>query len=124
MNIHAGVLEPELSLQESLFACIDNEDWDALSNFFCDDCIYERPGYNPIEGIDELETFYRHERIIKSGKHTVEQSANEDNVVFCEGFFRGVSKDGAQLSERFVDRYILSDAKIEHRQTYFYRAAI
>ncbi|MGJ8628503.1 MAG: nuclear transport factor 2 family protein [Sulfitobacter sp.] len=124
MNIQNVLANSDRTFQESLFAVIDGEDWAALSDFFCDDCVYERPGYELIRGIDNLKHFYENERIIGSGKHTVEMMANKADVIFCEGVFEGVAKDGAQLAERFVDRYVLKGTKIGHRQTYFYRSAI
>ena len=111
-------------LHERLFQAIDGNNWDDLETLFDADCVYERPGYDAIVGIKDLLHFYRDERIIANGKHNVERVAEFGNVFFCEGEFQGVSRTGEKLRERFVDRYILSGKRIQHRQTYFYRAAI
>ena len=54
-------------LIRGMFAAIDAGEFDRLREYFAADVVYERPGYEPLRGIEALENFYRHERIIARG---------------------------------------------------------
>ncbi|GHG06310.1 hypothetical protein GCM10017783_18640 [Deinococcus piscis] len=112
-------------LIERLFGVIDGTHFDELGQVFAQEAVYERPGYEPLRGLDRIEQFYRYERIIGAGQHQVAAvtcSAAGDAVAV--GLFRGESRDGQPLKERFADVYRVSGGKIIHRTTYFFRAAI
>lgn len=112
------------ALVQRLFEIIDGRDFGALGEVFAPDAVYERPGYAALEGLERLTTFYRDERIILSGQHQVEDIASGEGVVISRGVFKGKSRDGTDLNERFADVYRVSGGKIIHRTTYFFRAAI
>jgi len=42
------------SFVNKLFGCIDNRDWQGLSEVLHDEAIYERPGYAPFVGTRKL----------------------------------------------------------------------
>jgi len=107
-----------------LFGIIDGRRWDELGSIFADDCVYNRPGYEPIVGLTQLQQFYRHERIIASGEHKIERMVSDLGTVACWGTFVGHGKAGQPLKEDFADTYQVCDGKILSRRTYFYRAAI
>lgn len=111
-------------LVKKLFSTIDQRRFDELGDIFATDAIYERPGYDPLEGLERITHFYREERIIISGEHHVEDVAAGEGVVISRGVFKGKGKDGADLNERFADVYRVEGGKIIHRTTYFFRAAI
>ncbi|HZO76360.1 MAG TPA: nuclear transport factor 2 family protein [Ktedonobacteraceae bacterium] len=109
---------------QDLFRAVDARDWEAMQPFFCEDVVYERPGYDPIVGIEDLLHFYKHVRIIASGTHQLEQIVVEGDHGSCWGRFVGVNKEGAALDERFADVYVFSDGKIKQRRSYFFRPAV
>ncbi|WP_261663803.1 nuclear transport factor 2 family protein [Deinococcus sp. Marseille-Q6407] len=117
-------LDEAHALVRRLFEIIDGRDFGALGEVFAPDAVYERPGYEPLAGLERLTTFYRDERIIISGAHQVEDVASGEGVVISRGVFTGKSRDGADLNERFADVYRVEGGKIRHRTTYFFRAAI
>lgn len=112
------------NLVNQLFTIIDGSNFDELKQVFTPDCVYERPGYEPLAGLPRLETFYRDERIIAYGKHHVTAVTCGDSHVICYGEFIGESRDGKHLQERFADVYELQNDKIHKRTTYFFRPAI
>ena len=50
---------------------------------FTDDIIYERPGYEPLVGIERVIKFYRAERVIVSGRHYLENMVLNEHAGAC-----------------------------------------
>jgi ketosteroid isomerase-like protein len=107
-----------------MFATIDDRRWERLPLHFAGDVVYERPGYPPMRGLDELCHFYSTVRIVAAGEHLIEQIIAGGEHAACWGSFRGRARNGRELSERFADVYSLQDGLIVYRTTYFFRAAI
>ena len=108
----------------TLFRVIDAGEWARLPELFDTHVVYERPGYAPIEGIDELVQFYRERRIIGSGTHQIEHIVADDTCGASWGKIVGTTRDGAEVNERFSDVYELADGKIRSRRSYFYRPCV
>ncbi len=102
-----------------LFACIDAHDWAGLSSLLDDGAVYERPGYEPFVGKLAIMQFYRHERIVASGEHLLEQVLSNGEQIACWGSFAGQDKNGRPLKARFADVYHLSGGRIGLRRTFF-----
>jgi len=85
---------------------------------------YLLPGYPPIEGLEALLRFYRHDRIIASGEHRIRSIVATGGAAVCEGVFQGQLQDSRQVQEAFADCYQFADGRIRHRRTYFARPAI
>lgn len=109
---------------EAMFAAIDGRTFDDLPRFFDDAMTYERPGYEPLVGIDEILHFYRNVRVIASGNHRLEEVVWEDGRAACWGRFVGQHKNGSAIDERFADVYTFADGKIATRRSYFFRPAV
>jgi ketosteroid isomerase-like protein len=107
-----------------LFDVIDGQEWNKLTEFFCEDVHYERPGYEPINGIAALLTFYRDVRIIQSGRHHLDQVVIDDSAGACWGRFLGQSRKGDPIDVRFADVYSLHQGKIRLRTSYFFVPAV
>jgi branched-chain amino acid aminotransferase len=107
-----------------LFDKVDSRDWEGLRQVFCQDATYERPGYEPLMGLERVMKFYREERVIASGKHHLENIVLEENSGACWGRFTGVHKNGSAIDERFADVYRIKNGKIWNRQSYFFRPAV
>jgi ketosteroid isomerase-like protein len=101
------------------YAAVDTGDLDTLFSIFSDDIVYKRPGYKPIEGMKNFQAFYRENRVIKEGHHTLLNITVKDPYVVVEGEFNGVLKDGARTYTQFVDVYTFSNGKATRRHTYF-----
>jgi ketosteroid isomerase-like protein len=111
-------------LVTELFEIIDGCRWPELASVFAAECVYDRPGYEPLVGLRSIERFYRNERIVGSGRHEVVHIVSDLGAAACWGRFTGVSRGGQPLDERFADTYQVAEGKIVRRQTYFYRPAI
>ncbi|MEV5943227.1 nuclear transport factor 2 family protein [Streptomyces sp. NPDC051994] len=111
-------------LVADLFTIIDERRWDELPDVFAANCVYERPGYEPLTGLAAIDHFYRHTRIISTGRHQVERVVSDLGSAACWGRFTGRDRTGQPLEEGFADAYLVEDGKIVHRTTYFFRAAI
>ncbi len=107
-----------------LYAVIDACDWRELGRIFHRDVIYERPGYPRMVGRTELLQFYREERPIRWGRHTVRCALSDRDTVACWGLFEGLHRDGSALKERYADFFRFEDGLIRCRRTFFDRPAI
>ncbi|WP_438297289.1 nuclear transport factor 2 family protein [Streptomyces sp. HUAS TT7] len=111
-------------LVANLFTIIDGRRWDDLPDVFAPDCVYERPGYEPLTGLADVDFFYRHTRIVSVGRHRVDRVVSDLGSAACWGRFTGQDRLGHPLEEGFADTYLVQGGKIVHRTTYFFRAAI
>lgn len=108
----------------TMFRYIDGRDWDELQHMFTPDVVYERPGYQPFEGLERLLKFYREERVIASGQHLLENVVVNQHGGASWGRFVGVHKNNSPIDERFADVYTFKDGKIQTRKSYFFRPAV
>jgi ketosteroid isomerase-like protein len=108
----------------NMFEAIDAREWERLPEYFTDDVVYERPGFDPIRGIGCLLHFYARVRGIAAGRHDLSGIIVGDATAACWGRFVGTSRDGRALDERFADIYTLRDGKVATRLTLFFRPAI
>jgi ketosteroid isomerase-like protein len=107
-----------------MFMSIDAGRWSELPNYFAEDVVYERPGYEPVEGILGLLDFYQNRRIIANGIHHLDRIVSDEVAAAAWGRFSGTSRTGEPLGARFADTYMLEGEKIRRRTTFFYRAAL
>lgn len=107
-----------------LFATIDATRWERLDAFFAPGAVYERPGLDPLVGLERILRYYREERIIVSGRHHIEQVVVGDDAGACWGRVECVLRDGSEADERFADVYLFSAGRIKLRRSHFYRPAV
>jgi ketosteroid isomerase-like protein len=107
-----------------MFKNIDNRDFDNLRDFFTDDVVYERPGYEPLRGIDDLLHFYREVRVIAVGKHGLTRVVVDDESGASWGRFTGTHRNGKDLDVRFADVYTFENGKIKTRASYFFEPSV
>lgn len=103
-----------------MFEVIDGCDWPRLGEFFTRDCVYDRPGYAMIEGLDRLTAFYRDERIIASGRHRIAEHFTGANGLIVTGDFTGRLRNGNDAYVEFADCYAFAGDLIRRRRTYFF----
>jgi hypothetical protein len=103
-----------------MFAAIDACNWQALARLYADDCVYERPGFAPISGLDALIRFYVEVRPIRSGRHAVQVFVEDANCVCAAGRFDGALRSGEAISLEFADLYTIRDHRIASRKTFFF----
>lgn len=113
------------SFVTELFRKIDARDWDALAACFAEDVVYERPGYEPLVGRDRVMRFYREERVVAAGEHSLDRVLIDGDGGACWGRYVGVHRDGSPIDERFADVYTVdARGRITTRRSFFYRPAI
>jgi ketosteroid isomerase-like protein len=108
----------------SYFDAIDANDIERVLSLYADDVVYERPGYDAIDGKQQLRHFFVDERVIASGRHRIDGVIVDGDRVSAWGSFAGLSRTGAELNERWCDVYEFRDALIARRCTYFFRPAV
>jgi ketosteroid isomerase-like protein len=120
------LLNTELQSIAKMFSAIDECAWPRLSEYFHDDVVYIRPGYDPIRGLADLLDFYAHRRIIAKGKHTIEETCvgSNGNMISATGSFTGVDRSGKTVEVRFCDVYVFQTGKIRRRETFFNSPAV
>lgn len=103
------------------YELVDAGDVSRLVNLFDTDAVYRRPGYAPLVGRDELERFYREQRVIKEGRHTVTTALVQEDAAAVHGTFEGTLNDGREVSLRFADFFTFSeDGVFSSRDTFFF----
>ena len=107
-----------------MFAAIDAEDWDALSGRLHPDVVYERPGYPEFVGRARVLGFYRHDRLVVSGRHEIDGVIVEGDTAASWGRMRGTLRDGSQADVRFAEVCRFVDGRIRTRRSYFFRTAV
>jgi steroid delta-isomerase len=112
-------LDPEASVA-LYYERVDADDITGILQLFAPDAIYRRPGYPPIHGHAELDDFYRNQRVIKSGQHTVTRLIRNGDDIAVEGTFHGVLNDGSTKQLDFADFYRVGNGVFVERTTYFY----
>ncbi|MGW2871062.1 nuclear transport factor 2 family protein [Kitasatospora sp. NPDC001225] len=103
------------------YSLVDANRFDELVELFTADATYERPGYQPLVGRDELTAFYQGERVIADGRHTVDQLLLSGREAAVRGSFTGTLKGGDAVSLRFADFFRTDGTGLfAHRVTYFF----
>lgn len=103
-----------------LYSTVDAGNFASMRSFYTEDILYERPGYEPVRGIEQLINFYTSVRMIESGHHRLTRVSGCDREWFCEGVFEGRLKNGSTVGASFVDSMVLEEDRIAERRTYFY----
>ncbi|MFF7331878.1 nuclear transport factor 2 family protein [Streptomyces sp. NPDC090306] len=103
---------------------VDTGDVDAICALFAADAVYARPGYPELRSRAAIAHFYRHDRVIASGRHTIDQSVVDwgtgHSLVAVRGSFEGVSRDGRPIAHRFAEFFrIGTDGLFTERETFF-----
>ena len=97
----------------------------ALVALFSPDAVYERPGYAPLRGRDELTAFYRDARVIVDGRHRLRTTVTDGTAVAVHGDFEGLLKDGSRVRLRFADFFELdAEGLFRRRDTFFFEPAV
>ncbi|MEU8890792.1 nuclear transport factor 2 family protein [Streptomyces sp. NPDC048442] len=107
------------------YQLVDAGDISALVGLFAPDAHYRRPGYQPLVGHAELEHFYREQRVIREGEHTLATLIAADDEIAVHGLFRGVLHDGGRAELRFADFFRMTpEGRIASRDTFFFVPAV
>jgi ketosteroid isomerase-like protein len=109
-----------LALLNDMFEAVDSNNWSDLRRCYSEDCVYARPGFARIEGLEALIHFYQHVRLIHSGRHTLRHVVTEIPCVSASGEFKGTLRNGNPIQLEFMDLYVVSAGRIQNRQTYFF----
>jgi steroid delta-isomerase len=103
------------------YQLVDAGDIDSMIHLFEQDVVYRRPGYQPMKGRQQLEDFYRDQRVIGTGVHTVSDVVVEQSRIAVVGEFVGVLKDNTKVTLKFADFFAASeDGLFCERQSFFF----
>lgn len=105
---------------ETMFQAVDDGQWGRLASFYHPACVYDRPGFAKLEGLESVTRFYMQDRPIRSGVHRIEDVVESERTACAIGTFEGRLKSGADISLRFADHYVFEDGRIAERRTFFY----
>lgn len=113
-------------LIRNMFEVIDANDFDALCTCVDREIVYERPGFERVAGRDALLNFYRHVRVIRSGRHVLDTIVVDGDTAMSSGRFTGVQKDGTPVDIQFSELYRLAADRtsLVFRRTYFFQRAV
>ncbi|GAA2258526.1 nuclear transport factor 2 family protein [Streptomyces atrovirens] len=103
------------------YELVDAGDVAELVALFSPKAVYRRPGYDPLVGRRALERFYRSQRVIKKGRHTLATVLMERDGAAVHGSFAGTLHDGSEVSLRFADFFTFSaSGAFRTRDTFFF----
>ncbi|WP_240137706.1 nuclear transport factor 2 family protein [Streptomyces sp. MUM 178J] len=103
------------------YELVDAGDVTGLVGLFDHDAVYRRPGYDPLVGRAQLESFYREHRVIKEGVHTVSTILVHEDGAAVHGTFEGTLHDERSVSLRFADFFTFSESgTFRSRDTFFF----
>jgi ketosteroid isomerase-like protein len=107
------------------YETVDADAVEELVALFAAAAVYRRPGYEPLVGRPAIERFYRDQRVIESGGHTLTHVIADGAAVAVHGEFAGVLKDGKRVALRFAD-FFEFDAQglFARRDTFFFTPAV
>ena len=103
-----------------MYAAIDAGEWDRLVELYTADCVYERPGYDPIFGTSALHDFYSRVRGIASGRHIIRSAYSREGGLAIVGDFSGTLKCGSVVDLAYVDIFGFKAGRIARRKSFFY----
>jgi ketosteroid isomerase-like protein len=102
----------------SYYEYVDSEAYEELFSLFADDIVYERPGSEPLEGIDEFQEFYLEHRPIGESSHSIDGIYVDEDTAVVRGTFEG-TLDGDPVSFGFADVHQFDqEGAIARRWTY------
>jgi hypothetical protein len=84
---------------------VDAQRWSDLRAFYAREAVYQRGSRPLLEGAEAIEQFYRAERGIGSGQHTIKRLAVTAAYAEVDGHFSGVLKSGESVEIEYCDRY-------------------
>lgn len=107
------------------YRLVDAGDIAGIVELFAPNAQYSRPGYDPFVGRAALEAFYRNQRAIRRGKHTVRSLVEGVDAIAVQGEFTGTLRTGESISLRFADFFeVAPDGNFARRDTYFYQPMV
>lgn len=111
----------QLAAVRRYYELVDADDVPGLVALFAPECVYRRPGYEPLRGREELEGFYTGERVIAAGRHEIAAAVVDEGGVAVHGTFEGTLKDGSARSLRWADFYTFTgEGLFATRDTFFF----
>lgn len=106
------------ALITEMFSIIDEDRWNDLATVFAAGCVCLPARSEPVVGLEMIERYYRHDRVVASGQHHIDGLASDLSVAACWGTFTGVARNGQPISEAFAEALAVRDGKIVWRSTY------
>lgn len=122
-NVNTDATAHLETLAREYYDCIDSDDYEGVFELFDEDVTYHRPGQPPIEGIEDLRTFYLEERPLAVGEHDIESIAVDSDTVAVRGRYVG-EQDGDAVDFGWADFHTFEDDVIVERHTYTDRDTI
>lgn len=102
------------------YRAVDAGDVQGVLDWFAEDAVYHRPGYEPMRGREQLAAFYGGERVIASGSHRVDQLVVGDSSAAVRGVFTGTLRDGSAVTIGFADLITYDETgRAVERHSYF-----
>ncbi len=112
-----------LALQQvhRFYQLVDANDAAGVADLYAADAVYQRPGYEPMRGREEVFWFYHRDRIIATGAHHVEMAVADKRQAAVHGRFTGRLHDGGSVDLRFADFFSFDDSDlISDRRTFYF----
>nr|WP_237283519.1 nuclear transport factor 2 family protein [Streptomyces alfalfae] len=87
----------------ALYRRIDEGDFAGFAALFHEDAVYHRPGSPALVGRDAIEAYYRDERTVADGTHTLSRVLLCDGALAVDGAFSGHLTNGREQAHRFAE---------------------
>lgn len=102
------------------YRLVDANNIEGLLLLFAADSEYRRPGFAPLHGRKDLERFYRQDRQIARGAHSIIDLVSTADRTAVQGNFVGDLHSGKHIEFGFSDFFAFDDeGRFRERETYF-----
>ncbi|MGW7419526.1 3-isopropylmalate dehydratase small subunit [Streptomyces sp. NPDC054813] len=113
-------MSPEDSVH-ALYRRIDEGDFAGFAALFHEDAVYHRPGSPALVGRDAIEAYYRDERTVADGTHTLSRVLLSDGAVAVDGAFSGRLTNGREQAHRFAEIFEFGpDGLVTRRDSFLF----
>ena len=113
--------ERNATVIREFYARIDAGDVPGMCALLSPDVQYCRPGYPDMNSRDAIDRFYREDRVIRDGRHTLASVVATGTDVAVHGDFSGTTRDGTPARHRFAEFFtVAADGSLASRRTFFY----
>jgi hypothetical protein len=89
----------------SHYRFVDEQRWDELRAAYAREATYQRGTRSELVGAAAIDRFYRFDRIIAAGRHTITRLEVKSHRVNVRGHFSGTLKSGEAVEIEYRDDY-------------------
>ncbi len=110
---------------QGYYDALDSDDVESVLEFFSGDVLYQRPGYERMNGIEALRRYYEETRLIAPGRHVLRTMIVEGHQVAAHGEWEGELREGGRRTVGFAAFFVFDgNGRAAEHTTYFFTPSV